>query len=60
MTSLAVSGVLIQREGWNRTDCVTYRKVSNIFADGIDDTGSFVSQTGREFYGFNIFVLAPH
>jgi hypothetical protein len=57
---LAVSDVLVQREGWNRTDCVTYSKVSNVFAHGIDNTGSFISQTCREFYGFNIFVIAPH
>src|SRR6266853_1140663 len=57
---LAVSEILVQREGWNRADCVTYSNVSNIFAHRVDNTGSFVSQTCRKFYGFDIFVIAPH
>src|ERR1700730_1686888 len=57
---LAISEVLVQREGRDRTDCVTYGKISDILAHGIDNTGSLVSQTGREFYRFDIFVIAPH
>src|SRR5258708_309078 len=57
---LAVSEVLVQREGWNRTDGITYGKVSDILAHGVDNTGSLVSQTCREVCGFNIFVVAPH
>jgi hypothetical protein len=57
---MTVSEVFVHREGWNRTDCVTYRKISNILAHGVDNTGSLISQTCREFYGFDIFVIAPH
>src|ERR1700692_4562749 len=57
---LAVSEVFVQREGWNRTDCVTYGRVSNILAHGIDNTGSLVSQAGGEYYGVDIFVISPH
>src|SRR5882757_1344334 len=56
---LAVSGVFVEREGWNRTDCVTYSDVGNIFPHGIDNPGSIISQTGREFYRFSIFIVAP-
>src|ERR1700736_4203071 len=57
---LAISEVPVQRERRNRTNGVTCSKVSNIFAHGIDNTGSLVSQACREFYRFDIFVVAPH
>src|SRR5260370_31455754 len=56
----SVRGVLIEREGRNGTDGVTYGKVSNVFSRGIDDTGSLITQTGRESYAFDILVVAPH
>ena len=57
---LAISEVPVQRERRNRTNGVTCSKVSNIFAHGIDNTGSFISQTCRKFYRFDILVIAPH
>src|ERR1700676_1225706 len=57
---LSVSRVFVQGERWNRTDCVADGKTNNIFAHGIDNTGRFISQTGREYWGFDIFVIAPH
>src|SRR6266436_1057353 len=56
----SVGRVLIQREGRNGTDGVTDGKVSNVFARGVDDTGSLITQTGRKSYAFDIFVVAPH
>jgi hypothetical protein len=56
-------GVLVHQAVWNTTDCITYGEASDILAHGIDDTGSFVSQTCRKFYGvitFDKFVIAPH
>jgi len=57
---LSVSRVFIQGERWNRTDCVAHGKTRNIFAHSIDNTGGFISQTGREYWGFDIFVIASH
>jgi len=41
-------------------DGVTHEKISNVFAHRINNTGSFVSQTGGNFHGFDILVIAPH
>src|ERR1700686_41443 len=57
---LSVSRVFIQGERWNRTDCVACGKTSNIFAHSIDNTGGFISQTGREYWGFTNFAFTPH
>jgi len=57
---LSVGKVFVQREGWNRADGVTHGKAGNILAHGIDNTGSIISETRREFYRFDIFVMAPH
>src|ERR1700686_2167928 len=57
---LAISGVPVQREGRNRADGVTHGKIGNIFAHGLDNTGSFVSQAGGEFHRFDIPIIAPH
>src|ERR1700694_4445821 len=57
---LSVAKVFVQREGWNRADCVTCGKASNILTHGIDNTGSLISQTCRECYRFSVFVIAPH
>src|SRR5260221_4211045 len=58
--AFSVSGVLIEREGRNGTDGVAHGAVGNVFAHGIDDTGSLVAQTGGEAYAFDILVVAPH
>ena len=55
-----LSKVLIQGEGRYRADGVTHSKVSNIFSHSINNTGSFISQTYRQYWGFDIFVVAPH
>src|SRR5882757_1522142 len=56
----SVGEVLIQREGGNGTDGVTCGKVSNVFAHGIDNTGSLITQAGRESYALDILVIPPH
>ena len=40
---LSVGKVFVQREGWNRADCVTCGEASNILTHGIDNTGSLIS-----------------
>src|ERR1700677_2946232 len=57
---LSVCGVSIQGECRNRTHRVAHGKVSDIFAHSIDNTGAIISKTGREYWGFDIFVVAPH
>src|SRR5258708_5654341 len=57
---LSVGGVLVQGKGRDRTDYVAHRKISDIFAHSIDNSGAFISQTSREYGGLDIFVVAPH
>src|ERR1700730_1331552 len=56
----SVGRVFIQGEGRYRTDRVTHGNISNTCADSIDDTGGIISQTRREYWRFDIFVVAPH
>src|SRR5258708_10332211 len=57
---LSIGGVLVQGKGRDRTHCVAHGKISDIFAHGIDNAGAFISQTSREYWGLDIFVVAPH
>jgi hypothetical protein len=57
---LPVGRVFIEGERWNCTDDVADDEISNLSSDGIDNPGSVISQTRREYRRFDIFVDAPH
>jgi hypothetical protein len=55
---VSVGEVLVQRECRDRTDGITHGKIGDIFAHGIDATGAIISETSREYRGFDISVVA--
>src|SRR5229473_429691 len=57
---LSVGEVLVQGECRDRTNGVAHGKIGDILAHGIDNTGAIISQARREYWGFDVSVVAPH